>query len=117
MGRSGYTSLSIEEKRYVKMRREFEKVIGTENKTFTVWCADTIDSGIERVKFLEKAYPNYTVVKITDDSFFIDDSKKVDVIKVTVQNGKIVCSDKSKDTQRYISYASIHPEFPIGGKK
>ena len=113
MGRSGYTSLSIEEKRYAKMRRKFEKVIGTESKTFTVWCADIIDSGIERVNFLEKAYPNYTVVKITGNGFFIDDSKKVDVIKVTVQNKKVICSDKSKDSQNYILYASMHPEFPI----
>lgn len=117
MAREGWTSLSIKNDRYAKMRREFEKYIGTEKKTFTVWASDGIDLMIERVKFLEKTYPNYTIVKITDDSFFIDDSKKVDVIKVTSQKRKIVCSDKSKDAENYIMYAALHPEFPIGGKK
>ena len=59
MGRSGYTSLSIEEKKYAKLRRAFDSTVDTE-KTFTVWAMDALD----REKAVNNNYPGIRFVGI-----------------------------------------------------
>ena len=111
MGKSGYTSLSIDEKRYAKMRRAFDTTVDTES-TYTVWHCDVVESAIDRIKFLKNAFPDLSLVTVISNGIVIDDSKIDDVIKVYTQGKKIMCSD-SKNPQKYIQFALLHPEFRV----
>tara|TARA_Y100001936_G_C15452163_1_gene349639 strand:- start:169 stop:513 length:345 start_codon:yes stop_codon:yes gene_type:complete len=114
MGRSGYTSLSIQQDEYSRIRKKWDRYVDpTTDLKFTPWAQSTIEGGIERIKFLESAFPNISVVKIIEKGIVLDDKKKNDVVKVWVQGKKIVCSDKSKDAESYILYAVMHPEFAV----
>ena len=111
MGKSGYTSLSIEEKRYARMRRDFDNIVETE-KTYTQWHCDVTEAALDRLKFLGQKYPDLSLVKIIPNGIVIDDSKNDDVVKVIMKDKKIVCSEK-KDPERYIQFALLHPEFTV----
>ena len=113
MGKSGYTSLSIDEKRYTRMRKNFDVAVQPEtDSTYTSWHCDVVESAIDRVKFLHASFPNLSLVKVVSNGIVIDDSKTDDVIKVSVHGKKIVCSD-SKNPEKYIQFALLHPEFRV----
>ena len=112
MGKSGYTSLSIEEKRYDKLRRNFETTIDTD-LTFTKWTMGVLEGNIARMDFLNKTYPDYSVIKPLEHGIVINDSKTDRIVKVTMIKGKITCSDNSKNSENYIRYALLHPQFRV----
>ncbi len=110
MGRSGYTSLSLEEKQYTRIRKKFDRHYDGDQK-FTPYVTGLIEDALDRLAYLNDNFPTITVVKVIENGLLIEDSRrKDDVIKVALQGKKIVCSD-DKDPQRYITYATLHPEF------
>ena len=110
MGRSGYTSLSLQQDEYARIRKKFDRYYDGDEK-FTPYVTGLIEASLDRLKFLEDDFPTLSVVKVLDNGLLIEDARrKNDVIKVTIQGKKIVCSD-DKDPQRYITYATLHPEF------
>ena len=109
MGRSGYTSLSLEEKLYAKIRKKFDRHYDGDEK-FTPYVSGLIEASLDRLAYLNYNFPTLSVVKVLDNGLLIEDSRrKDDIIKVTIQGKKIVCSD-DKDP-RYTIYATLHPEF------
>ena len=66
---------------------------------------------IDRTKKLTLLFPNLSIVKIMEHGLVIEDSKTGNVIKVFVKGKTIVCSDKSKLSDEYILYATLHPQF------
>ena len=110
MGRSGYTSLSLEQEQYKLIRRKFDRHYDGDEK-FTPYVSGLIEASLDRLAYLNYNFPTLSVVKVLDNGLLIEDSRrKDDIIKVTIQGKKIVCSD-DKDPQRYITYATLHPEF------
>ena len=61
MGRSGYTSLSIKEKKYVKLRRAFDSIVDSD-KTFTVWVMKILETALNREKSVNSNYPGIRFV-------------------------------------------------------
>lgn len=111
MGRSGYTSLSIEQTQYARTRRKWETIIAPNSDlTYTQWHSEVLENSLDRIVLLKKMFPNFSLLKLIDRGIIIDDKKTDDVIKVYLKNGKFVCSDK-KNPEDYILYTALHPEF------
>ena len=106
MPREGYTNLSVEAKQYDKIRRTFDRL--KIEDSFAVWTMNTVTSSINRLEFLEKAYPNIKLVSIVDNGLVLEDTSSKVVAKVFIENDSIKCSVDNPD---YILYAVIHPEF------
>jgi len=113
MGLSGYTSLSINEKRYDKIRREFDRTIvnDLDSGSFTQWATEILETAVTRVGKLKSIFPNLSVVKISGNGLVIEDFKNNTVVKVTMSGKDITCSDTGKNFESYILYASLHPMF------
>ncbi len=93
------------------MRRAFNAGVDTE-LTYTQWHCDVVESAFDRLKFLKTSFPNLSMIKIIPHGIVIDDSKTGDVVKVTVNGKNIVCSEE-KNSEKYIQYALMHPEFRV----
>ena len=108
MGRSGYTSLSLQQDDYSRIRDKFDRSVDSDY-TFTVWATSIIENSIDRIRLLKKIYPDYTLLKVAKDGAYIEDKKSGDVAKVSYQNKKFVCS-QTKDKESLIIFAALHPE-------
>ncbi len=112
MGLSGFSSLSIEENRLKSIKKRFEKIIKPDTGgSLTQWATKILENNLDRAEYLKKRFPNYSVIKIIENGMVIDDSKKDTVVKITMIDNKIKCSDSSKESESYILYATLHPEF------
>ena len=112
MGISGYTSLSIAQDKYKKIRKDFDKIIRPDtDDTFTAWATSILESNITRMGYLKEIFPNLSVIKVIENGLVIDDLKNDTIVKVTMVNNKIKCSHTGKDADTYILYATMHPEF------
>ena len=60
MGRSGHTSLCIEEEKYAKLRRAFDSIVDTD-KTFTIWAMDALETALNQVKIVNKIKQNLMI--------------------------------------------------------
>ncbi len=104
MGRSGYTSLSISQKEYSKLRRAFDSTIDTD-QTFTVWAMSVLESAIIRERKLKSLFPGLKFVGKTSNGVIIQDKKEIIEVKnnltCKVDNG--LCD--------HILFCCIHPEF------
>ncbi len=107
MPREGYTNLSVEAKEYDKIRRTFDRL--KIEDSFAVWTMNTVTSSINRLEFLEKAYPNIKLISIVDNGLVLEDIQTKTVAKVFIEDNSIKCS--VENNQEYIQYAVIHPEF------
>ena len=111
MGKSGYTSLSIEEKRYAKLRRSWEQQVET-NETFTVWMMNIMENSLNRLKYVQETFPDYSIIKIADNELILEDSKMSNIVKVTIKDENIICNVK-KNAEKYIRYALLHPQLQL----
>lgn len=111
MGRSGYTSLSIEEKRYARIRRSFETTVTTE-KTFTVWAMETLENAISKEAKLKKSFGNLHYVGNTSNGCIIEDKGDLVEINVSGSVGKysLACS-QDKNICNHVLFAVLHPNF------
>ena len=109
MGRSGYTSLSIEEKAYARLRRNFDVTILTE-KTFTQWALDVMESAVYREEKINKLYPSLRYVGNKTGGCIIEDSKSKKIIEVSVGKNLLSCS-QHKGICNHILFAVLHPSF------
>jgi hypothetical protein len=109
MGKSGYTSLSLDEKRYAKLRKNWEQVIGKEKgETFTVWATNILEQSIQRTSLVESLYPNYSWVGKTENGCVIKD--KNIIVEVKWSKNKLVCSVDSGVCNHCI-YAALNSKF------
>ena len=114
MGLSGYTSMSIKDTRYKKIRKDYDKIIGPDTKdTFTTWGTRALELNLARIDYLKKTFPDLAIIKVTENGVVIEDSKNDTVAKITLKNGKPVCSHKGKEAESYLLYATLHPNFHI----
>ena len=74
MGKSGYTSLSLNEKDYARLRRSWDDIIQTD-LTFTSWATDVLVTGIARVEKLNKLFPGMEYVGPVSNGVVIKDGK------------------------------------------
>ena len=114
MGLSGYTSLSINQNRYKKIRNRFDKIVaGGTDVTFTMWATNIIESGVDRIDYLKKKFPDLSVIKVINNGLIIEDLKNDIVTKVVMADDIISCSHKGKEADSYILFVTLHPEFHI----
>lgn len=108
MGKSGYTSLSLDEKRYAKLRKNWDNHV-TFDGTFTVWATNVLERSIERERELNSRYRNLKFVGVTSDGgCIIEDNSKI--IRITFSNGTLHC-DADKGMCKHVLFAAMHPEF------
>ena len=109
MGRSGYTSLSIEEKKYAKLRRAFDSTVDTE-KTFTVWAMDTLETALNREKAVNSDYPGIRFVGIKTGGCILEEKGKI--IEINIGKNALTCS-QDKGICKHVLFAVMHPSFEI----
>jgi len=111
MGRSGYTSLSIEEKVYAKMRRLWDNnLLNETDLSFTQWHTKVVMNSIDKAKFLKDKFPHLKVIKVIDKGLIIEDSKKNEFVKVILKGTKL---DSNKEGDEYLLFAALHPELKL----
>ena len=114
MGISGYTSLSIHQERFKKIRKGYEKVIKPEtNDTLTSWATRILELNLSRMDYLKKTFPNLSIIKATKNELIVEDSEKDIVTKIIMSEGKITCSHKGNESDSYILYVTLHPQFHL----
>lgn len=110
MGKSGYTSLSLEENEYGKLRKKWDHVISKNTElTFTKSVTEIINSGIDRVALLEKKFPTYSWVGKTENGCVIKDKNKIVEVRWTPK-GDLVCS-VDEGYCKHCIYAALNPIF------
>lgn len=110
VGRSGYTSLSLEEKRYAKLRRSFDTIVNTD-KTFTVWAMETLDAALARESKLNKSFGGIKWIGNKTGGCILEE--KGNIIEITISDvGKnlLTCS-QDKTFCRHQLFAVLHPLF------
>lgn len=113
MGRSGYTSLSIEEKTYAKLRRSFDLIVDTD-KTFTVWAMDIMKSALNREEKINKLYPGVRWIGNKTGGCILEE--KGNIIEITVKGsvGKnVLACSQDKGVCKHILFAVCHPLFEL----
>ena len=109
MGISGYTSLSLEEKKYAKIRKEWDRVIkDTVDDTFTAWATTVLEQSIERTSLISSMFPTFTWVGKTDTGCVIKD--KSVIVEVKWSKNKLVCSI-DKDLCNHCIFAALNSKF------
>jgi len=107
VGRSGYTSLSIEEKAYARLRRNFDTKIDTD-KTFTAWALDILETAISRENRLDDMFPTMKFVGKKSNGIIIQD--RSEIIEIDVSKTQITCKT-DKNLCRHVLFAALHPSF------
>jgi hypothetical protein len=109
LGKSGYTSLSLDEKRYAKLRKRYDQVVAPNtDDTFTKNVTDWIEKGIERIALIDKKFPNFTWVGNTESGCVIKD--KNTIVEVKWSKNELVCSIHGVGCKHCI-YAALNPRF------
>jgi hypothetical protein len=109
MGKSGYTSLSLDENRYSSLRKNWDKVISsTTDETFTAWATTVLEQSIKRTSLIHLMFPNYTWVGKTDTGCVIKD--KSAIVEVKWSKNKLVCSVHS-DLCNHCMFAALNTKF------
>ena len=109
MGKSGYTSLSLDEKQYAKIRKRYDQVIAKNTTaTFTKNVTELIEKGIERTALIENKFSTFTWVGSTDSGCVIKD--KNTIVEVKWSKNDLVCSIDGTGCKHCI-YAALNPKF------
>lgn len=109
MGKSGYTSLSIEEKQYARLRKNWDQFIepNTED-TFTVWAMRILEAAITRSETIDLMFPNFKFIGTTETGCIIQDKKQI--VQVDRTKHTIVCSVHTELCDHCI-YAALNSKF------
>jgi len=109
MGKSGYTSLSLDQKRYAKLRKDWDNSVGRYvEDTFTAWATTVLEQSIERTSLLSSMFPTYTWVGKTDSGCVIKDRNVI--VEVKWSKSKLVCS-VDKDLCNHCIFAALNSRF------
>jgi len=115
MGKSGYTSLSLDQKRYFEIRQNWEIYVGryiegTNKKgdTFTAWATTVLEQSLVRTSLLSSMFPTYTWVGKTDSGCVIKDRNVI--VEVKWSKTKLVCS-VDKDLCNHCIFAALNSRF------
>jgi hypothetical protein len=112
VGRSGYTSLSIEEKKYAKLRRKFDTI--DTDKSFTVWAMDVMETALNREIHLNKSYPGIKFIGNKTGGVILEEKGQIIEISVGNSAGKnlLTCS-QDKELCKHVLFAVLHPSFEM----
>lgn len=109
MGLSGYTSLSLDEKRYAKLRKSWDQVVGINvDETFTAWATTVLEQSIQRTSLINSLFPSYTWIGKTDTGCVIKD--KNDIVEVKWFKNKLVCN-VHEDLCSHCIFAALNAKF------
>ena len=109
MGKSGYTSLSLEEKRYAQLREKWNKIISNDtDDTFTMWATKILESAIDRTELLKSMYPKYIWIGKTESSIIIKDDEQI--VEIKKMEKTLTCSIH-KELCDHCIYAALHAKF------
>lgn len=109
MGKSGYTSLSLDEVRYKSLRKNWNQIVSTKtDDTFTAWSTTVLEQSIERIKLINEIYPNFTWIGKTDNGCVIKD--KNTIVEIKWSKNRLVCSIDSEGC-KHCEYAALNPQF------
>lgn len=104
-----YTGLSIENKRYDRLRREFDGIVqATTNMTFTNWSVTAIESAVERQKYISKHFADFKMVSVEKGTMILFDMKLKKAVTISIGGDAVSCSEK-EGRDRYVLYATLHP--------
>lgn len=104
-----YTNLTVNRDRAEKYREQFETL--KIDQTFNTWVLDLIETGIEKMKFLRKTFPDFAFAKLEGDGFAIIDKSKDHIFRIHYDGKDLVCSEHGKTICDHKIYASFHPKF------
>ncbi len=105
-----YANLSIEAKRADKLKRSFD-VSKITDRSYAAWCINTLESAMERILYINKAFPNLKVLENSSNRFILEDIKANKIVKIEWKENKAVCNEK--DSDNYILFALLHPDFRL----
>lgn len=105
----GWANLSVEEKRYDKLRRSFDSNPIT-TRSFSAWAMETLENVYERAAYLKKVFAHYRLIENHANLFIIEDRKHDKLVKVEWRDNRLVCNDKDPN---YILFASLHPDLRL----
>ena len=109
MGKSGYTSLSIEEKQYARLRKDWNKIIEpTTDDTFTVWAMKVLEAAITRTELIDSMFPNFKFIGTTETGCIIQDKKQI--VQIDKAKNTLVCS-VHKELCDHCIYAALNSKF------
>jgi hypothetical protein len=104
-----YTGLSIENKRYDRIRREFDAHIAKDTPmTFTNWCVTSIEAAVERHKFVSSAYPELKMISAEKGTVIIFDGQTKKAVTISITKKGISCSEDDS-REKYILFTLTHP--------
>jgi mRNA-degrading endonuclease HigB of HigAB toxin-antitoxin module len=109
MGKSGYTSLSLDENRYATLRKDWDKIVGKNTEdTFTAWATTVLEQAIQRTSLIDSMFPTLIWVGKTDTGCVIKD--KSVIVEVKWNKNKLVCS-VDKDLCSHCIFAALNSKF------
>lgn len=110
-GKYRYANLSIEVKRYDKLRRNWEMKIKTD-QTFSDWVMTVLEDAVVREVMIKQLFPQmHFVGKKKDGGIIIEDHKEL--AEITISKKGLLCNVHS-GTCEHTLYASMHPLFTDG---
>lgn len=108
MPREGYTNLSIDSKRYDRLRRLFDSKVKTDD-TFSSWAMTMMEDSVQRHILLDQMFPMmHFVGKKKEGGIIIQDRNEL--VEVTVTKRGITCNTH-KGICEHCLFASMHPMF------
>lgn len=105
----GYTNLSVPQERSNQVRRIYESL--NLDESFAQWSMTTLESGVSKIEFMQKTLSHINFAGIGKNGLAMFDSKKDELLRVYIKNGKLTCSvHKDKPCDHKI-FAAMHPKF------
>jgi len=118
MGKSGYTSLSIDEKKYATLRKNWDQLVGNGdhsthfkdnvNDTFTTWAMRVLESAVKRELLVNSMFPNFKFIGQTENGCIIQDKKEI--VQINKTKNTITCSVHTEICDHCI-FAALNSKF------
>jgi hypothetical protein len=109
-----FTNLTINRERAEKYRESFE-TYGID-QTFNKWILDLIESGLKRMEYIKKHFPNYAFAGLEGEGFAFIDKSKDEIFRIRYEGSELTCSKHGKELCDHKLFATFHPKF-TGGKQ
>jgi len=104
-----YTNLTMNRDRVEKYREQYDAL--KIDQTFNTWVLDLIESGLDKMKFIKKNFPDLAFAELQGEGFAIIDKTKDQIFRIHYDGKKLSCSPHIDTICDHKLYASFHPKF------
>ena len=109
-----FTNLTVNRERAEKYRESFATY--DIDQTFNTWILDLIKSGLKKMEYMKKHFPNYAFAGLEGEGFACIDKSKDEIFRIHFEGSELICSKHGKEQCDHKLYATFHPKF-TGGKQ